>query len=460
MQMRNNDALLPGLNNTQRRRGQRTGYLRAVNGTWLLTFRQYVLNPETGKSLPHRKTVSIGPAPSDNGKARGDDLTKKQAQRIAWTVFLAPLDATIRKPGLMLTLEQFWVQHYESHIVRKRKYSTVNQYKSLWKLWIQPLLGNVKLSELNPITVDTVCSEVQNSGKGTATVRHVKKVIGAMLEHARVLQMFTGENPAHLVELPPHVPVRKPRAMTIEQCRLWLDTVSDELPPKERRIKRPPSQLTSPANTNPQPLRTMSMLGICCSLGISEQLGLKWGQVNLSDLAVIRDGEFLPARSAAIVEHCYHGHPGSLKTGSRRRNVPLPAILVTALARLHSETAWKSPDDPVFAGATGKPIWGDNLARRALKPAARELGMPWLSFHVFRHTCATLSYGLHMLDIDRRALMGHADRSMTDHYTHGDYERMRAAVELLANEIISAAPRKPVERAEPDPKLFAEFFHG
>lgn len=444
--MRNNDTFLPGLNSTPRRRGQRTGYLRAVNGTWLLTYRQYVFDSSVGKTAPQRRTVSIGPARAANGTTKNGDLTKKQAERFAWEHYLAPLDNATTRPGSMLTLGQFWEMRYEAHLDAKRKYATASQYKSLWRVWIQPALGSVRLCELTPDMINTFCADVLNSGKGTATVRHIKKVIGAVIEHARMLRAFSGDNPARSAEVPHHVPVRKPQAMTIEQCRAWLGAVSDERRPEDGR-------------GDIRPLRTMSLLGICCGLGISEQLGLRWGRVNLTGESLIRDGEVLPARSAAIVEHCYHGRPGTLKTGSRRRNVPLPEVLVTALARLHSETAWKSADDPVFAGSNGKAIWGDNLAARTLKPKARALGIPFLSYHIFRHTFATLAQFMGMLDVDRRAMMGHTAENMTGRYTHIDFQRLRASVELLANEI-SSAPRKTVERAEPDPKLFAEFFHG
>jgi len=67
-----------------------------------------------------------------------------------------------------------------------------------------------------------------------------------------------------------------------------------------------------------------------------------------------------------------------------------------------------------------------------VKPLAVKLGMPWLSWHVFRHTCATLTKTFGMLDVDRRVLMGHSDATMTDRYTHEDVERMRAVVERIA----------------------------
>ena len=71
-----------------RRRGQRKGYLRAENGSWLLTFRIYTHDSPQGK----RQTVTIGPA---DGPGR---LTKHQAQRFAWDHYLQPLDTATLKP--------------------------------------------------------------------------------------------------------------------------------------------------------------------------------------------------------------------------------------------------------------------------------------------------------------------------------------------------------------------------
>ena len=71
--------------------------------------------------------------------------------------------------------------------------------------------------------------------------------------------------------------------------------------------------------------------------------------------------------------------------------------------------------------------------------------MPWLSWHIMRHTCATLTKTFGMLDVDRRALMGHADEYMTDRYTHEDFERMRALIELIAMEVTKVPKRDEPE---------------
>jgi integrase len=322
----------------------------------------------------------------------------------------------------MLALGQFWDKHYKSYLERK-KYSTESQYKSLWKCWIETMLGKVHLFEMRPDQVEAAMRRAREAKKSSDTAKHIRKVVSAMFEYARRLGMFTGENPARLVELGENIPVRRGRSLTVEQCRVWFSAAKDKpANPRDRR-------------SDIKPVRTMSLLETCCSVGTSEQLGLLWCHLNLTERAVLLDQENLEPFSAAIREQSYHGRRGTLKHGHRRRIVPLPAILVEQLKALRADAKWSGPYDPVFAGASGKPIWADNLQKRGVKRLAAELGMPWRSWNVFRHTCGTLTKTFRMLDVDRKALMGHSDAIMTDRYTHEDFERMRAVIEQIASAV-------------------------
>jgi integrase len=64
-----------------------------------------------------------------------------------------------------------------------------------------------------------------------------------------------------------------------------------------------------------------------------------------------------------------------------------------------------------------------------------KLGIPWLSWHVFRHTHSTLGEQIGMALSDRQAQMGHGDVRMTMHYTHSDLERRRAGVEAMSERL-------------------------
>ena len=77
-----------------------------------------------------------------------------------------------------------------------------------------------------------------------------------------------------------------------------------------------------------------------------------------------------------------------------------------------------------------------NLLRRVLKPAGKRLGIPWLGWHDFRHTRATLGEQIGMALSDRQAQMGHGDYRMTLHYTHSDLNRRRRTLDRMAGRLI------------------------
>ena len=104
-----------------------------------------------------------------------------------------------------------------------------------------------------------------------------------------------------------------------------------------------------------------------------------------------------------------------------------------------AESKFNGPDDLVFASSKGTPLNERNLLKRVLKPAGAKLGIPWLSWHVFRHTHATLGEQIGMALSVRQAQMGHGDIRMTLHYTHADLERRRQAIEAISDRLVSTA---------------------
>ena len=141
-------------------------------------------------------------------------------------------------------------------------------------------------------------------------------------------------------------------------------------------------------------------------------------------------------RSLAVRENCYRGKFGSVKAKSRRRNLPLSRTVVDALLEIRPASRFNGPEDLVFASRNGTPLNENNLLKRVLKPAGQRLGIPWLSWHVFRHTHATLGEQIGMALSDRQAQMGHGDVRMTLHYTHSDLNRRRQAIEAISDRLI------------------------
>jgi integrase len=227
-----------------------------------------------------------------------------------------------------------------------------------------------------------------------------------VFNHAKAKKAYHGDNPVKGVRLP-EMTRREAHALSFEQSKLLL------------------AHLSSPA-------KEMALLSITASLNVSEMLGLCWKHVNLSEAVTVVGTELIHPMSLVVRENYYRGERCSPKAKSRRRTIPLCGAVREALAAMKLRPDFSGPEDPVFCSSTGQPLDEHNVMRRLIKPVAVSLGMPWVSWHVFRHTHATLGEQAGMALSDRQAQMGHADGRMTMHYTHSDLERRRSGIEKMA----------------------------
>lgn len=249
------------------------------------------------------------------------------------------------------------------------------------------------------------------------TAVHIRNTISAVFNHAKLKRSYSGDNPAVGVRLP-EMTRKEAHSLTFDQGRAVLVGL-------------------------PSPVREMALLSMTGSLNVAEMLGLRWKRVNLTGQQVVGAGEVLQPYSLEVRENHYRGKFGSVKAKSRRRDVPLGSSVVAALVQLKSKSRFIGPDDLVFASSKGTPLNENNLMRRIIKPVAKALGIPWLSWHVFRHTHATLGEQIGMALSDRQAQMGHGTVQMTLHYTHSDLERRRVAIETMTDRLIGEAVGRP-----------------
>ncbi|MEI8295939.1 MAG: tyrosine-type recombinase/integrase, partial [Alphaproteobacteria bacterium] len=111
--------------------------------------------------------------------------------------------------------------------------------------------------------------------------------------------------------------------------------------------------------------------------------------------------------------------------GRKQRVVPLLPIIHEAMAAYlkvcpHVLTA----ESPLFVGVSGKPLHA-GVAQRALRVYAQALGLPEKTTpHALRHACAThLMVNSHDLR-GIQELLGHAQLSSTQIYTHLDHQSL------------------------------------
>ncbi len=109
--------------------------------------------------------------------------------------------------------------------------------------------------------------------------------------------------------------------------------------------------------------------------------------------------------------------------GSKTRIVPVGRMALAALAALRRAQA-AADDTPIFPGRGGQPI-STGAVRAAVKRRARQQGV-WKRVypHLLRHSCAS-----HLLESSGnlravQELLGHADISTTQIYTHLDFQHL------------------------------------
>jgi integrase len=251
---------------------------------------------------------------------------------------------------------------------------------------------------------------------------HVKNAASAVFEHAKTVNMYSGENPAAHVRLPEMTRKQK-HALTVEQMELLLLAL-------------------------PSPAREMAHLAVLCSANVAELCGLQWQAVNLTDSWVIVAGEAVPPKSIVIRLQwstrkgggAYH----TVKARGRGRFLPIDPDIEKLLRGLASRESFTGAEDPVFVSSTGRPIDAHNLFNRVLKPIGKKLGMPWLGWHVFRHTHASWLRQEAASPADQMAMLGHTDVRTTMMYGEQDLARRRAVVEKMAGRLNQKKTLLPV----------------
>jgi integrase len=162
--------------------------------------------------------------------------------------------------------------------------------------------------------------------------------------------------------------------------------------------------------------------GLFSGLRLSELLGLTWGDIDFR-------GETIRVRS----QMGRNGKRRALKTAAARRDVILMSQLAGALRRRRLASPFSADSDLIFCTATGQTIGHRNLTARGLERAAKRAGLRGVTFHVLRHTFASIliAQGHDPVFVSRQ--LGHANAAITlkvdahlfDAERHADQARAR-----------------------------------
>jgi integrase len=371
-------------------------------GAWKFRVNENLFNVRGFKEHTWREPVQIGPAIGP------DRLTKKQAQQVVWQklpVGPQPHPATpAPSSGMTITdfVEKSFVPehvsikglagrtHYRAilkHVLTPEEVQRVfhlDAEKSRTRLkaipdW--PYLSHMQLADARPEHIQELMLAAQSRGYSMQTVTHIRNVVSAIFSHAKKSNYFHGTNPASQVAVP-GMSRKEAHMLSLPQLRAVLELM--RYPEKE-----------------------MTLLAIVTGMNVAEICGLQWKHVNPSPLPQGVNGEALRPRTIAVRKQWYRGELNSVKIG-RTRDVPIPDLIYPVLTTLSQRARFTGREDFVLVSEAGTPVNETNIASRRLKSVGQELGMPWLSWHVFRRTRKDYVHRFGVRFVDRLATILHS----------------------------------------------------
>ena len=316
------------------------------------------------------------------------------------------------------TLQEYasaWIERYLGRGRGGFREGTRDEYRRQLEQYVYPYFGAARLTEVTPSKVAAfvawLCDEkaqgrradderrrvkAENDGVplgsvtkekeptlalSDATIRNILAPLRACLSTA-VREGLIRSNPARDIDLP-HRPTaehseEQVRAMSREE----LSTLLALIPDRHRLL-----------------FRLLAATG----MRISEAVALQWRHLEL-------DGStpHVKVRRALV-----KGRMGPPKSRHGRREIPLGHELVRALRQRQKDTDWPGEEDLVFSATNGAALSQPNLYRDALRLPREEAGVPWVGFHTFRHTCASMLFAEGRNAVQVQRWLGHHSPAFT-----------------------------------------------
>ena len=324
--------------------------------------------------------------------ATGRTITESKRNAQMKLKRLQPLNKGLVEKGGHLSIAEFlipWLDEVHKHDVA---YSTHTRYLQLAKLHIVPLLGNVKLMELNKRHIDQLLSAMALNGQSKRSQRQARAVLSVAM---------TAAVKEELIAFNPVANARKIKLDDFEFEPLRIEEVV---------------RVIQVAETTQLKLRwTMALF---YGLRQGECLGLRWRDIdfNTKTVKISKQMQTIEGQRELV----------KLKTKSSKRALRLSDETILLLKRHKAELSARRlslgkdwiENDLVFPNAEGRPMqsrWDNTLWKRTL----REAKVSHRRLHDARHTAATMLYNDDTdIEVIRRFL-GHSSVELTSRtYVH------------------------------------------
>lgn len=286
-----------------------------------------------------------------------------------------------------------WIKSYAGRTSRGFSESTRREYRRPIETHAVPCWKTWRVAEIESADIRDLFGTMRGNGCSTSEIKKLKAALSVMFATA-VEDGIVTINPVLGVRIPPSPDgdleqEDKAKALTRTDLAIILAAI-----PSESRLF----------------FEFLTHTG----LRISEAIGLRWEHLDLGENPKV-----------LVREQLYKGVRKRLKSKEGKRDIPLSPGMTRRLLTLRRDD-YKGPRSPVFASKAGTPLRPENVYRRVLAPSAIGAGFKIeveidgkaktrsaISFHTFRHTCASLLFDAGRNVKQVQAWLGHADPSFT-----------------------------------------------
>lgn len=344
--------------------------------------------------------------------------TEKEALK-AGVAALAEYNAggAVSKPA-EISVADFSEEWLRDVVEPNRAAATYTRYRDAVELRIRPAIGKFPLRTVTPTMLQGILTEMQKAGYRKSSMQFVRAVMSASFKWGHYPRKYLPENPAQFLTVP------KAKVKPIVKDAIDVETF--------RRIVK-----AFPIGTN---LHLPAIIAFYTGLRKSEVLGLTWDDVDMDKRTVTVRKQLLQDKRGRYY--------GELKTESSYRTVRFGEQLKKHLEReksraLRNKVRLGADYSVHYVSAGGYILTGD--AHEVLAPVIaypvcrksngdfitkqnldycfrkvhKEMELPHVSFHTFRHTHATLllERGANIKSVSER--LGHSDVATTmEIYAH------------------------------------------
>lgn len=287
---------------------------------------------------------------------------------------LEPINSGRLSPAGTVSVDRFVEESYLPYVSRERRSSTARGYRQIWKRYLKPRCGHLRLREFRTADGERLMSEVaRQNDLSRWTLRHIKAFLSGIFKYAKRLGAVDGVNPVQDVAIPKARPGVETYAYSLEEIIRMISVLG-------------------------QPAATVVATAAFTGMRKGELRGFLWENYN--------EGAIWVSQSVweSIVDEP--------KTQKSKSPVPVIGPLAKLLDR-HREAHGNPQSGFVFGTRNETALNLSNLAKRYIRPRLQKEGMKWWGWHAFRRGLATNLHRLGVPDKTIQTILRHANISTT-----------------------------------------------